>query len=147
MPTIWDDPARTALIARFRTLSADTKPAWGRFSAPAMVQHCLDALRMTLGEISVKPNGAVLRFPPVRHAIIYWLPFPKGAPTAPELLAPPKGDFPALLDSLEQALGRMAARSRSGGFTPHPAFGSLSNKDVGVLTHKHLDHHLRQFRA
>ena len=53
-----------------------------------MLAHLSESVRMALGELIVTTKGpVVLRLPPIRHAVIHWLPFPKGAPTAPELLA------------------------------------------------------------
>ncbi|MEZ5400822.1 MAG: DUF1569 domain-containing protein [Bryobacteraceae bacterium] len=146
MKTLWDDTARASLMTRFEALSADSKPKWGKFNAPQMVQHCLGSIRAFLDELTLTPpTSSILKVGLIRHAVIYWLPFPKGAPTAPELLAPPEGDFPALVGKLRDALGRIAERNRQGPFSPHPAFGQLTNDDVGVLIHKHLNHHLDQF--
>ena len=41
---------------------------------------------------------------------------------------------------------RFSKGGRAGCTThPHPFFGALTPDDWGVLTYKHLDHHLRQF--
>lgn len=144
MPTIWDGPAREALLARFDRLEAATRPRWGRFNAGQMIRHCADALRMATGDLPVKPRPGLFRNPLVRLLIIKVLPWPKGAPTAPELIPPPEADLAAARADLRAALAKVAL---TGGrnLAPHPAFGELSPALWGKLIHRHLDHHLKQF--
>ncbi len=79
--------------------------------------------------------------------ILHVVPFPKGAPTAPELL----GSDAAALDSIRSELASLVERIGTGpceGEGPvHPLFGRLSFREWGVVTYKHADHHLRQFGA
>jgi hypothetical protein len=142
MPTIYDDSTRRAILDRFAKLSADTTPRWGQMNAPRMMQHVTDGLRMAMGELVIPPKDSPLKFPPLRWLVIHGpFPWPKGAPTAPELLAPPHGDWPQLCASLEAALARVSSPMTA----EHPAFGKLSPRDWGVLVWRHFDHHLRQF--
>jgi hypothetical protein len=144
--TIWDGTVRSTITDRAMRVSADAKPAWGKFNATAMMAHINDSLRMALGDLPVKSKNLPLRYKPIRHAIIYWLPMPKGAPTAPELIArsstavlgEEQREFKALMDRL----GGLAPGTRMG---EHPAFGDLSYDEYGALIAKHTDHHLRQF--
>ena len=91
------------------------------------------------------PKNAPIRFPPLKQLIIYWLPWPKGVPTAPELLARPPSEWQGELVTLRDELAALVKRGRSGPFVPHPAFGRLTPRAWGVLVYRHLDHHLRQF--
>lgn len=146
MSTFWDAAARADLCRRIDRLTPDATRAWGTFTVAQMVAHLNDALRMSIGELPVAPKRGPLRYWPIRPLIIHVLPFPKGAPTAPELLA--RGDRAVLPD--EQAAfhalaARVAAKLPSSGWPDHPAFGRLSHKDWGVLAYRHTDHHLRQF--
>ena len=103
---------------------------------------------MTLGELPVpSANKRVFQMFPLKHLIIYVLPFPKGAPTAPELK-------PSVSESLEEErtallklLERIGAGPREGVGPAHPLFGSMTWREWGVVTYKHADHHLRQFGA
>ena len=52
-----------------------------------MVAHLNDAMRMATGELPVAPRKLPIRYFPLKQLILYVLPFPKSAPTAPELLA------------------------------------------------------------
>lgn len=144
--TIWDSSVRNSIVERAQRVGAESKPLWGKFNASAMMAHINDSLRMALGDLPVKSKNLPLRYKPIRHAIIYWLPMPKGAPTAPELIARSsravleveQREFKALLD-------RLGGLSPGATMGEHPAFGDLSYEEYGVLIAKHTDHHLRQF--
>jgi hypothetical protein len=111
-----------------------------------MLGHCTAGIEMMLGEKAVARRSGPLRFPPLRYLIIHVLPFPKGAPTAPELIMPLyRGDWLADHARLVRAVDAVAERGPGGEWSEHPAFGKLSPHSVGVLLWKHLDHHLRQF--
>ena len=146
MTTAWDAAVRSSFVSRSRKLTADTTPRWGKMHAAAMMAHLNDALRMALGDLPVKSKNLPLRYKPIRHLFIYYLPMPKGAPTAPELIARCQG---ASLDVERQVFAELL--DRCGALAPgskmgeHPAFGDLSYADYGVLIAKHTDHHLRQF--
>jgi hypothetical protein len=144
--TMWDPSLRASFAARVKTLDRDAKAAWGKFSASGMLAHLNDSYRMFTGELKVKPKNLPLRYTPIKQLVIYVAPFPKGAPTAPELLA--RCDA-AVLDDEKKAfaemIGKLAAVKPGDPLTEHPAFGVLTYKAYGVLMARHTDHHLRQF--
>src|ERR1700681_682890 len=82
-----DARARQELVDRLDRLSPEAKPLWGKMSAPQMLAHVSDWMRMAKGQLKAAPKKRALRFPPLKQLAIYWLPFPKGVPTAPELLS------------------------------------------------------------
>ncbi len=133
MATLWNDADRQALVTRLRSLTPEATAKWGRLNARGALAHLYDAVRMALGELVVKPKKLPIRYPPLKQLIIYVVPFPKGAPTAPELAA------------LEGAVDRLVAKGASASWPDHPAFGSLTHRAWGVLVYRHTDHHLRQF--
>jgi hypothetical protein len=146
MSTAWDPTLRSSFVDRVKTLTTDTKPRWGTMNASAMMAHINDSLRMALGDLPVKSKNLPLRYKPIRHLFIYYLPMPKGAPTAPELIARCNG---ASLEDERKAFSQLMLRC--GALAPgakmgeHPAFGDLSYDEYGALIAKHTDHHLRQF--
>jgi hypothetical protein len=144
MLTFWDESARTSIVARVRRLTPDATGRWGRMSAPQMLAHLTDACRMALGELPTKPKRSPLRYWPLRELVVYALPFPKGVPTAPELLGRTATDWNAEVISLEQTFDRLVSCSRDK-FPEHPTFGHMSTRAWGVLVYRHIDHHLRQF--
>ena len=145
MKTIWDNTKRQEFLSRLARLQPDTQSQWGKFNCAQMLAHCADGLRMVLGDLATQPKGGPLRFAPLKYLIIYWLPFPKGAPTAPELLARAPNGIAREVADIRELLARLAQSETRASWPEHPAFGKLSTKDWGVLIYKHMDHHLRQF--
>lgn len=145
MATLWNDADRQALVTRLRSLTPETTAKWGRLNARGALAHLHDAARMALGELAVKPKNLPIRYPPLKQLIIYVVPFPKGAPTAPELVSRQADDWTAELAALESAVDRLVAKGASGSWPDHPAFGSMTHRAWGVLVYRHTDHHLRQF--
>lgn len=145
MPSIWNDADRAELVRRAWTLTPDRTARWGRFTVAGMLAHVNDASRMALGDLAVAgKTPSFLQWAPVRYLIIHVLPMPRGAPTAPALLARASAAdlaqeqqaFQTLFDVLPQRQPLAAS---------HPAFGPMTRADWGALIHKHTDHHLRQF--
>lgn len=125
--------------------SADT-PAWGRLTAPRMLAHITDGLRMSVGDLTCAPKNIPLaRSFPLKQLIINWLPFPKNTPTAPELLAREPGPWAEETAAFAALIERFAAGKTPSRWPAHPVFGQLTEKQWGVLGYRHLDHHLRQF--
>jgi hypothetical protein len=147
MRTLWDAAARSELQARLARLEPDARPLWGRMSAPQMVCHLIEAYRMTIGELPTVPKGGWLRYPPLKQLVIYYLPWPKEVPTAPELLARPPEDWSRDLRQLNDLIDRFGALNKAGPWPVHPAFGRLSARTWAALAWRHTDHHLRQFRC
>jgi len=144
--SMWDPSIRSSFLDRLNKLNTETTPRWGKLHASGMVAHLNDSYRMTIGELHVKPKNLPLKYTPIKQLVIYVLPFPKGAPTAPELIARCDG---AVLDDGRQAFGQMfgkLAGVRAGTrLPPHPAFGSLTYQTYGALLARHTDHHFKQF--
>jgi hypothetical protein len=144
--TAWEPEYRASLADRARRLTADAKPAWGKMNASGMLAHINDSYRMVLGDLAVKPKNLPIRFTPIKQLIIYVAPFPKGAPTAPELIA--RCDGANLADEQQAYVGllsRIGAITEATKLPPHPAFGTLTHRAYGVLIARHTDHHFRQF--
>lgn len=145
MKTLWDDACRRELQDRLSRLDPNAARRWGKMSAPQMVAHLVDSMRMAQGEIRVPSKNLPLRFTPIKQIVIYWLPFPKGAPTAPALISRPPADWATECATLATMVDRFAERDRAAEWPDHPAFGSLTGAQWGVLVYRHMDHHFRQF--
>jgi hypothetical protein len=103
---------------------------------------------MALGELPVAcKSPRPLQVFPIKHLILHVVPFPKSAPTAPELLPTDDGTVDAIRAEVVALMERIAAGPRDGDGPIHPLFGRLSFQQWGVATFKHTDHHLRQFGA
>jgi hypothetical protein len=110
-----------------------------------MIVHLCDNMRMALGELPVASKRLPIRYPPLKQLIVYWLPFPKGVPTAPELLARRPAAWADDVAGLKALIGRAGERGQAASWPEHPAFGRMSGRAWGVLMYRHIDHHLRQF--
>jgi hypothetical protein len=116
--------------------------------ANAMLNHLRRSALMALGELSIASKSKrVFQVFPLKHLILHVVPFPKGAPTAPELLVPNEASVDVLRSELVSMLERIGTGPREGDGPVHPLFGRLSFREWGVVTYKHTDHHLRQFGA
>ena len=113
-----------------------------------MLQHLRLSSRMALGELPVpSANKRAFQMFPLKHLILYVLPFPKSAPTAPELKSSVSVSFEEERAALLELLERMGTGPTEGEGPAHPLFGPMTYREWGVATYKHADHHLRQFGA
>ena len=148
MGSILNEQDRAAIDRRLRSLSLSSTRRWGSMDVVAMLQHLRLSARMTLGELSVPSvNKRPFQMFPLKHVILYVLPFPKGAPTAPELKPADPVSFDEERAALLELLDRIATGPREGVGPAHPLFGPLTWREWGVVTYKHADHHLKQFGA
>lgn len=146
MPSLFDPQVRTEILDRISRLTPERKPVWGRFTAPEMVCHVSCDLRQGLGELDAgPPSGRFARFP-VNWLVIHLLRWPRGkGQSPPEFLATRPTAWPADVSRLRDLVERFAARGPAAAWPPSRAFGRISGQSWGVMQHKHLDHHLRQF--
>jgi hypothetical protein len=145
MKTLFDEAMRRGLLERLDRIAPDARPLWGKMNAEQMLAHLVESMRMAAGELAVKPKKLPIRFPPLRQLVVYWLPWPKGTPTAPELMP---SDRRAAEDSKRELVRLVALVGERGSqrdWPPHPAFGNLGRRGWGALGWRHMDHHLRQF--
>jgi hypothetical protein len=111
-----------------------------------MLAHVMDPMLAAMGDKQAADRPGPFRNPVLRYLIIYLLPWPKGAPTAPEFLTGDEPDLEKGVKKLRNVVERFAAQVSAGrAMAPHPAFGKLSAQDWGALQHRHLEHHLKQF--
>jgi hypothetical protein len=143
--TLWESNARQEISERIDLLTPDSQALWGRMNASQMMAHLVDGLRMATGELAAEEKKLPIRFTPLKQLIIYGPPFPKNSPTAPELLARQPDDWDAERANLRRMMDAFAGRKPGTKLPRHPAFGQLSRRAWGVLSYKHIDHHLKQF--
>jgi hypothetical protein len=140
-----DPRARQQLADRLERLAPGAKPLWGKMTAPQMVAHLADWMLMAKGELKTAPKKRALRFPPIKQLVIYWLPFPKGVPTAPELITRKPLAWKVERAAVRQHVESWENLNRQTMWPEHPVFGKMTARAWGVLGYRHMDHHLRQF--
>src|SRR5437868_14413009 len=86
MRTVLNENDLDAILNRLKALSVSSTRRWGSMDVTGMLQHLRLSGLMTVGDLPVvsKSKRAFQMFP-LKHLILYVVPFPKGAPTAPEL--------------------------------------------------------------
>ena len=148
MRTILNEGDLGAILNRVKSLSVSSTRRWGSMDVTGMMQHLRLSALMTVGELAVasKSKRAFQMFP-LKHLILYVVPFPKGAPTAPELKPVDATSFEDERAALLELLERIGTGPHEGAGPAHPLFGPLTWREWGVATYKHADHHLKQFGA
>lgn len=145
MSSLFDPGARARILDRISRLTPDRKPSWGRFTASEMVCHVSSGLRNGLGELEAAPSGPLTIFP-LNWLVIHVLPWPKGkGQSPPEFLATRPTTWTADVAALRDLVQRFGARGPRATWPASRVFGANSGRSWGVLQHKHLDYHLRQF--
>ena len=148
MGSILNETDRAEIVRRLQSLSISSNKRWGSMNVVTMLQHLRLAASMTVGDLAVpSANKRVFQMFPLKHLILYVLPFPKGAPTAAELKPVDAATFEDERIALLELIERIGKGPREGAGPDHPLFGQLSWREWGVATYKHTDHHLKQFGA
>jgi hypothetical protein len=143
--TLWNESDRAELLARVDKLRPDMTPAWGRMNATQMMTHLSAWMHLATGDLPSAPRKMPMRFPVIKQLVIYVMPWPKGVPTAPELLSRVSHGWDAELADFKEQLKTFGKWESRTDWPLHPAFGKLSTKTWGVLGYKHTNHHLTQF--
>jgi hypothetical protein len=146
--SILKEADRASMQQRVTSVTSASVPRWGRLDAAGMLNHLRQSALMALGELPVASRGKrAFQVFPIKHLILYVVPFPQGAPTAPELLVRDSAPLDAIRAELLSLVARIGTGPREGDGAVHPLFGPLTYREWGVLVYKHMDHHLRQFGA
>lgn len=146
MGTLFDAQQRAVILGRIGRLTAEGKPLWGRFTAPEMVCHVSTGLRQGLREADLGPPVGPFDRAPLNWLVIHVLPWPKGkAKAPPEMLATRPTTWAADVAALRDLVERFGARGPAGAWPESKVFGRISGRSWGVLQHRHVDYHLRQF--
>jgi hypothetical protein len=141
------DPAvRDAIRIRVEALSPDSTRRWGRMSVGQMLWHCNQVFKSSLGDVRVTPRRPPFPIPLLKFMLLR-MPWPHGAPTAPEYEAGPARDFEAERRQCLELMERFVARRVDDSGWGPAVFGELSGREWSQLHAKHLDHHLKQFSA
>ena len=148
MHSILNESDRAAICGRVQSLSASSTARWGRMNVTGMLEHLRLSALMAVGELNVvSSNKRPFQMFPLKHLILYVLPFPKGAPTASELKPDAAGSLEEERAAVLELLNRIGTGPQDGPGPAHPLFGPLSRREWGAVTYKHVDHHMKQFGA
>ncbi|MBL0156577.1 MAG: DUF1569 domain-containing protein [Bryobacterales bacterium] len=133
---------------RLLLLKPESQRLWGKMNAAQAVEHCSRGLELATGDrrpprlLIGRVIGRIIK--PL--AIGNDNPIRKNAPTDPSLIVADERDLRTEVERLRTLIDKFAAAGPQGCTThPHSFFGPLTPQEWGILTYKHLDHHLRQF--
>ena len=151
MRTIANPSDLADILRRLHTVRRDSAAQWGRMSAPQMICHLGDALRIATGQKTVSTATGPLQRTVVKWVALYvparW---PAGIPTRPEIDQHVNGtkpqDFASDVADVELLL-RHIVQQPAVPCPAHPIFGPMSRADWLRWAYLHMDHHLRQFGA
>ena len=148
METIFDQETRDKIIARINTLTEGNAAQWGKMDIRQMLAHCTMYEEMLQGKRKFKRIflGRLFGKVAMKDIIGDARPVKRNLPTIPELkvfepginFAAEKKKWIALLDAYAN-FGNQDSE--------HAFFGKITNQQIGYLSYKHADHHLRQFNS
>ena len=146
MGSIHNESDRAAIVNRMRSLTTSSTRRWGTMDVTGMLKHLHLSALMTRGEMEVpSSNKRVFHVVPLKHLLLYVVPFPKGAPTAPKLKPVDATSMEEERAAVLELIERIGTGPSEGAGPAHPLFGPLTWREWGVVTYKHADHHLKQF--
>lgn len=149
MKNLFSAKDKDELINRLSNLSRNHVPRWGKMNAHQVVVHMADPLRAALADRPVPLNPGIFNKWPINKLFSQYLPWPKGAPTAPEFIQGMKGSIPVEFEKDKQELilliHRFSRHQNSPPFPIQPTFGKLNNREWARLMWRHINHHLTQF--
>ena len=148
MKSLRDPARRAALIERINDLSPDAKPIWGKMNVEQMLSHLVQAGELPF-TASVPDRSSFLSRNLVKPLMLYLLPMPKEIKTSAEMDQQQNGRTPMGFnvdkEALINSIDRIGNLPLDHSCLPHPFFGKLSVNQWCAISHKHIDHHLRQF--
>lgn len=149
MKNLFNQNDVTNLTQRLKMLSVSRMPKWGKMNAHQAVVHMTDPLLCALGDRPVPLNPSILCKWPFNKLFSQYLPWPKGAPTAPEFIQGVKGtkplEFDKDMEKLISSIQRFHHHQDISPFPIQPTFGHLNNQEWARLMWRHINHHLIQF--
>ena len=148
--SLFNEKKREEIVVRINKLTPESKAVWGKMNANQMVCHCTDQFRIAFGEKG-KPekDAGFMERTMLKFLVLYVIKIPKNVPTSPKVDqmkdGTPPTDFESDRQTLLSYIEKFASASDDFAWTPHFRFGQLAGKEWAILSHKHLDHHLKQF--
>ena len=146
MRPLHDPAVRSSIRARVQSLTPNAVRRWGKMSVDQMLWHVNEGLRWALGERQLAPVKTAMPKPLLKFFVLN-LPWPKGVPTHPSLVAGDRHYFDEQKARCLDLVDAFVARSIDARWPDSPGFGPVDGRFMSRFHHKHLDHHLKQFSA
>jgi hypothetical protein len=143
----FDRTTREELIRRIDSLSEDSSARWGKMNVYQMVKHCRLWEEMALGKKKYRQvfMGRLFGKMALKGLLKDERLLMRNAATIPDLritengeLAPERTRWISLIEEYAHCAELEIM---------HPFFGKMTKEQIGYLSYKHTDHHLRQFNS
>jgi hypothetical protein len=148
MDSIFVPEVTAGLIERINRLTADTRPLWGKMSAPQMLAHLNVAYEMAYEDKHKKPNPLmrlILKLF-VKDSVCGDKPYKRNSPTAAAFLVTADKDFETEKGWLVSYLNKTVQLGEAHFEGKESlSFGKLTKEEWNTMFYKHLGHHLTQF--
>jgi len=145
---------KTEMFLLITGLNEQVTPTWGKMNAHQMIEHLTDFFNVSVEKIVFPLMIPEEHLPKYRQFLYNETPFRENTKAPAGVL----GDNPLpirtatftdakniLQETVENFF--LYFESHPGKTTMHPAFGMLTFDEWVMLHYKHVQHHLRQFRA
>lgn len=145
MRSINDKTTREELIKRVSSITEQNKVQWGTMNAFQILKHCVDWEELALGKKTQKRSIMGFLFGKIllNSTIKDEKDLGRNLPTLPELIVnEANGNFAA--EKAKWILLLECYNDLSEPQHSHPVFGKINKVQLGRLSYKHNDHHLRQ---
>ena len=147
MQTVADTTTRANLIARITQLNTNSPAQWGKMSVDQMLKHCRLWEEMALGRLTTKRVfiGRIFGRIALRSILKNEAPLTRSTPTAPEILVTGHSNADNEKTKWIGLLEEYAVPVDT--YIIHPFFGKMTREQLGYMSYKHADHHLRQLNS
>jgi hypothetical protein len=144
--TMLNPSHRKDLFVRLKRLDPTQRPLWGRMTAPSMLVHLCDQMRMPFNDSPSGPIPGVPQNRILKLLVLHFIPWPRAVIQGPpEAFHSSPGNWSDDLAILEDLVEQFVNAPPEQHWSHHPNWGPLSRRQWGVFCYRHFDHHLRQF--
>jgi len=148
MENVFKIEVANKIIERIHTLTATTKPTWGKMSVSQMLAHCTVSYEMVYTDTYPKPNAFVkwILKTFVKKIVVSEKPFAKNGKTAAQFIISDEREFEAEKKILIEYITKTQELGATyfEGKESH-SFGKLTATEWNNSFYKHINHHLTQF--
>jgi hypothetical protein len=144
--TIQNPKDRQDLFDRLARIDPTKPPLWGQLTAPQMLSHMCDQMRMPFDDHPSTPIPGPQRYPILKQLILYLLPWPKTQVQGPpEAFHTPPGVWADDVATFKRLVDQFVAAGADRRCADNPMFGRMNHRVWGYFTYRHFDRHLSQF--
>lgn len=147
MHTLFNEKDNQEIVKRIQQLNNPSIALWGKMTVAQMIVHCEKSLDVVEGKLILKRTIMGFLFGKmIKKKILNSAEMKKNMPTDKNFIITISPDFDIEIAKLIKQIERFKTIGESIIVNKtHPFFGELTTQEWGNLSHKHLDHHLKQF--